>query len=371
MKRTLAVLAVLGMLVGIVPARAADHHTIPVLTGFDLDGLAAADNTIFADTNVVTANTYTITAQPDACRALVATITDANSSITVGTMTVTGTDGNGVYQTATFAMSGGSGTRTIAGVWCSLISVANDTVTTIDAGTDKVRIGTTGAAGLQYPAHLGPLRQGTPVTTTLPGGNPLDAFQPFAVDGWFDSPPGRQIKTTAYSASIASFTGSAGALTMVSVGDQIQVNDTSGRPVVATIIAKASNDAATLDRSVLLTGSAGHAYRYKKLTKRSGILGGWFDVAGATGVTVFVNIKQMTGTGGIDVDVECAAGIPDVQAHPALASANVSAAGTKILQIADGPWDECRVGMKWGTGDDADATAGAEERVDVWAVLRR
>jgi len=368
MKRTLTILAAVLALLAVAPAsRAVSARTIPVILGYDLDGAAAADNAIFADTNLADGGSYTITNQPDTCRALVATVTDANSSITVGSATIEGTDPNGVFQTATFILTGGSGTKAISGVWCSVTAVYNGTLTGEEAGTDKLRVGTTGTAGVQYPSVLGPRQTGTPITVSNPYGNPLDTFQPIvstAAGNWFTGPS--KIKTTAYGTALTSYTVSSGAFAPVAIGDNLLVNDSSNIPVIVSVTAKADNNNITVDRSISLIGSSGHSYSYRKLRKGSGIYSGWVKVSGAQGINASVNVKQMTGTGGIDVVFECSSGIPDGAAVVQVASANLSAAGSKTMQLAQVPWDECRVGLKWATNDDADATAGAEERIDIY-----
>lgn len=370
MKRTLAVIAALLLAAIQTGAQSGNQKTIPVLVGHDLDGAAAADTAIFADTNIADGASYTITNQPDACRALVATITDADTSIAAADATLTGTDGNGAVQTAAIALNGGSGTRAISGVWCSVISVTNGTLTGETAGTDKIRLGTTGAAPFQYNVQAGPPPPGFPVTTTNPDGNPADAFAPDSVEATYTPPSGSLIKTTAWGTAITSFVASSGALTSVANGDQIIVNDSSDRPFVFGIIAKADANNVTADRSISLEKTNGHGYRYRKLVERSGVYGGWFKVGGWRSMTIYIDVVQMTGTGGIDYTIECAPAYAPVSAGYAVVGTTNIAGASRVAGIPTSPWDVCRVGLKWATNDDADATAGAEERVSVWAILQ-
>lgn len=352
-------------------------RTIPLIFGYDLDGAAASTSAIFADADVVASSSYTITAQPDTCRALIATITDANASLISGTFTVTGTDGDGLRQTATFAATGGSGTRAIAGTWCSVTSVTLGASTVIDAGVDKVKIGTNGAAPFQYTVAWGPVRQPAlgEVSAGVPVQNPNDAFQPAAVTSWREPSTAKLIKTSGTSATtaITSFTASSGSLTLISVGDLLSFQDASDNQIVAAVVAKADNNNATLDRAVLLTKAAGHGYQYRQRMVRSGIGSGWFTVAGWETTTVVIDVQQMTGTGGIDAVVECAPA-RSLASVATVASANIAAASAvekKVSVYLGQAYEVCRVGLKWATNDDADAAAAQEERINVYAIQAR
>lgn len=376
-----AAISVLALTTDHVAANEPGQQTTAVILGFDLDGLAAVDTAIFADTNIVASTSYTITAQPDACRALVATVTDANASLVSGTVTVAGTDGNGQVQSATFVLTGGSGTRAIGGIWCSITSISNGATTVIDAGTDKIRVGTVGIAPMQYPVAWGtPFEPGLgQVSAGVKIENPADAFQPNAVLSWrtfgdngsSGSLAARLIKTAGTSAttSITSFTASSGSLTGISIGDLILVNDASGNPIQAAVVAKADNDNATLDRTVLLTKAAGHGYSYRQRKVRTAQESGWFTVNGYTSTTVSIDVAAMTGSGGIDFQVEC---MPRRGLHSMLVKTltNIASASVVEVQITQ-PYDVCRVGLQWHTGDDADASAGAEERINIYAIGRR
>lgn len=370
-------LSALALIAAPVVAQDPGQVTTTIILGYDLDGLAAADNVIFADTNVVDSTSYTIAAQPDTCRALIATITDADASMVAGTFTVTGTDGNGLRQSTTFVATGGSATRTISGTWCSIATVSSGVITGETAGTDKIRVGTTGVAPLQYTVAQGYVR--APGLGEVSAGvkieNPSDIFQPNSVLSWqsFGDPTteaARRIKTgTTATTSVTSFTASSGAFTGLVVGDVLVFNDASDNPIQAAVVTITDVNNIVLDRAVLLTKTLGHTYQYRRKIVRSGSESGWFTVAGYKQYTVTIDVQAMTGTGGISYTVECkprrSIGFVTVKALTNIAAASV------VKEDITTAYDVCRVGMQWVTGDDADATPAAEERVNVYMTGRR
>ena len=128
-------------------------------SSFDLDGLAANDARIVADTLIVDSTNYTIANQPETCRLLKVTITDADSLISAGTFTIQGNDCWGRKQQATYTMSGGSGVRTgtlvtyvvggtslpplSSGAYFSTVDTAGNGVVTGEGVGDNVRVGFT------------------------------------------------------------------------------------------------------------------------------------------------------------------------------------------------------------------------------------
>src|SRR5574341_274722 len=85
---------------------------------------------LFVSQTLADTTSYTITAQPDTCRVVDITVTDADSSITAGVLTVTGTDCWGDAQTCTFTFAaGGSGVKALtygtgSGLTCAFASVS-------------------------------------------------------------------------------------------------------------------------------------------------------------------------------------------------------------------------------------------------------
>jgi hypothetical protein len=214
-----------------------------------------------------------------------------------------------------------------------------------------------------YPIALGP--------TAMPS----TVIRPQAAEGWYGTvsqPSGstvdRRIKTADYDPTVVSCVSSSSALEPVSAGDLVQVNDVYNRPVYASIFSKASADSVEFDRSVDLTQTGCAAYRYRKLEAGTSATSGWFYVAGFAATTVLIDISQMVVTGGIDIQVECAAAHALTQAR-VLSSSNITAAGSFAVAIAE-PWDVCRVGLKIGTSDDDSTPATQNEKISVFAIRR-
>jgi len=214
-----------------------------------------------------------------------------------------------------------------------------------------------------YPVALGP------------SAVPSSYIRPQAVEGWYEfnnaasgATIDRRIATASYTTAVTSCVSSTSALEPVSVGDLISTTDANGRPVYASIFAKASANAATLDRSLELDQDNCARYRYRKLSAESGQEDGWFSVAGWGYTTVVIDITQMNVTGGVDVQVECAAA-QALTAAKVLVSSNITAAGGFAVAIPE-PWDVCRAGFKIGSADDGTDTTTAAEKISVYAIRR-
>lgn len=219
------------------------------------------------------------------------------------------------------------------------------------------------STSLVYPVALGP----TAVPSTV--------IRPQAVEGWYERVPDQasatlnpRIKTATYSASAVSCVASAAAFSPVSTGDLIQTKDVFNRPVYAAIFDLTDSNTATLDRSLDLTQSDCAGYRYRKLSAGTADYDGWFNVAGYSYVTVQIDVAQYVGTGGVDVQIECAAA-QSVEFAQVLASSNIAAAGSFAVAVPE-PWDICRVGMKLGTSDDDSTPATENEKISVYAIRR-
>lgn len=215
-----------------------------------------------------------------------------------------------------------------------------------------------------YPVALGP----TAVPSTL--------IRPQAVEGWYETPAAvpsgatvdRRIKTANYDPTVVSCNSGTSAFDPVSAGDLISTQDVFNRPVYASIFSKASADSVEFDRSVDLTQTGCARYRYRKLVVGSEIYDGWFSVADWGYTTVVIDIAQMVATGGIDIQVECAAAHA-LTAAQVLASSNITAAGSFAVAIPE-PWDICRAGFKIGTSDDDSTPATDNEKISVYAIRR-
>jgi hypothetical protein len=139
---------VAGLFVLCLAAPAAAQNRIVLAQSWDLDGLAVDDNAIVeAATLVDSKDDYTIAANPDVCRYVDITLTDADSSITSGTVTITGTDCLGQVKTATYTLdSNGSGViladSTVRSAYFATVTKVENGVLTGEGGAaDTLEVG--------------------------------------------------------------------------------------------------------------------------------------------------------------------------------------------------------------------------------------
>jgi hypothetical protein len=116
----------------------------------------------------------TVAAQADYARNLLVFITDANASVTGGTVTVVGTDQNGEGISEDFTMTGG-GTETLTGskAFAHVTSVTVKSVTGTAGAGDKVAVGIGNKLGL--PASPDAI-YGRLVKATYDGGDESGTF---------------------------------------------------------------------------------------------------------------------------------------------------------------------------------------------------
>lgn len=114
--------------------------------------IAAELVTIVAQANIAN-SAAAIAAQPAYPRKLQIEVTDANSSITAGIITVVGVGpaGEAVTETINIA-NGGTHTYTTANAYAKVTSITPSGLVGIDVGTDKIQAGVATAMGLPIPA---------------------------------------------------------------------------------------------------------------------------------------------------------------------------------------------------------------------------
>lgn len=136
-------------------------HQVMALVGnasFALPVVANANAgacTIVSDVSIstLTAGALTIAAQPDYPRTLRVVITDANGTITGGTVTIVGLDQNGVGITDIITVTGAGtfeGAKAFSKVTSATWALTGGTVTTT---SDKVAVGVSGKLGLPAAPH--------------------------------------------------------------------------------------------------------------------------------------------------------------------------------------------------------------------------
>lgn len=343
---------------------------------WDMDGEAADDDQIVASADLADSTTFTLAAQPDTCRLVDMTITDANSSITAGTVTVTGVDCLGYTRVGVFSFAvvatRGSGVKTIPVTvgptgsslyLSSVVSVVSSALTGEEGGgTDLIKVGYTSNSVYGWPMYGA-------AKTTAGGRHRVDPFDSFLVS--------LPVKSAAVgSNTLQCVVTSCGAFTDVSVGD-ILLFMVDGINYERTVTARASAHSITINGVGVTTTAQGIQFRFKKkyfstdpFDEMYILLDDWGKLQYNFYVTANAN------TGGVVTLLECMprkeASFPTGTWHQydtqtiatgtTLASTIINI-DAEVLQL-----HACRFGFKFGTGDDADA---ADESITLSYVVRK
>ena len=350
MKKTVSTLLALLLT---LPLWAADGgaRTTTLVSNFDLDGAAASATAVHSADAITDAASFTIDAQPDTPRLLVATLTDGDSSISACTYTVVGTNAQGATITTTATLTGGSGAKTLATTYyfATVTSASVGTCTGEGVG-DTVSLGTSGNPPTQYFVAYG---------AELKDSQGYRRFSPWE---WFTPTPPVKVKTTGSSASLTSNTASSGALTPIGLWDILRFvgRTTLEREIQEErgVFTDTDDDNVVLDAVVDLTD--GYYYKYKKHFKGPDSEDGIIPVgafSGGTASCVF-NVVQMgnnlstfmygriVSAGGDWIQIDTDA---------------LTAAGTVIstVDLRTIPYDQVRCGLGWAAND-TDGDTGAE-----------
>jgi len=161
----------------------------------------------------------------------------------------------------------------------------------------------------------------------------------------------------------------------VSVGDLLIFN-IAGEIITRKVATRADADTITVNSGVTIP-TAGVNFFYKKFFFSTDPIDGWFPVAGWDTVSVAFEVDANVSTGGVTSNVECATFLTsdppnsEVEVTEDTANVGTGTAGEDVTSIdlrLKPHYTHCRVGIKFGTGDDGD---GANEDVDIVIGLRR
>lgn len=373
--RILSFLLAAGLLCGAAPLRAQTPFAArqaPLALSFDLDGEAADDDQIVVSAQIADSTTYTIAAQPDSCRLVDVTITDANSSISAGVLTIVGTDCYDAPLTATFTFAaGGSGVKTLvvsggaratAAYFKSVTTISNGVLTGEEgAGTDLIKVGYTSNSVKGWPMY-------GRLALTRTGVRRVDIFDNFEVR--------ELVKNGAATTDITAVSASTTApFANVAVGDLLIFN-VGGESIPRIVATRSDADTITVNTGITLP-TTGLTFLYKKLYFSTDPQDGWIPVSGYDVFTVFFQVDANANTGGVISSVECGTigvdgfAVLDVLFEEDTATVASAATGTDISSIdlrLKPQYTHCRVSVRFGTGDDADAAA---ENIDIVVGLRR
>lgn len=333
---------------------------LTLANAFDLDGEAADDDQIVTSADLLDSTTFTVAAQPDSCRLVDITVTDANSSISAGTMTIVGTGCLGEAKTCSFTFaSGGSGVKTLtctdgySAYLASVTSVTTDALTGEGgAGVDTVKVGYTSNSVNGWPMY------GRLVGPDAAGQLRVDPFGRFPV-------PLLITTSGSLSTTVTDVNGSDDAFSRVAAGDLLIVK-VGGIEYERKITAKASADSITINQGLNIP-SAGVTYAFKKAYFSTNPADQMVvPVGGYKTATFWWSVDANANTGGLVTLLQCTTNSPEyptahwttlTQTTSTVASGATQGDTYESINLSLLPYQWCRLGFRFGTGDDADAAA--------------
>ncbi len=368
MKRTFRILLAFALGLVSLPALAQDNTSgsdyLVIASDLDLDGEAADADQVVTVADLADSTSYAVAAQPDVCRLIDATVVDADSSVTAGTITITGTDCLGYTLVSVFTFTGaGSGVKTFApaAYYRAITTVVTSALTGESAvpGTDTLTVGYTANSVNSWPMY-GKLKNAGP--------NGEHAVDPFA---YFEEP--RRITTSGTQSQTVTAVSSNDAFDFVAVGDILTFN-VAGRYYQARVTARASDDSITVHTPVTIPAT-GVSFRYKRPFYSANPADEmWIPVTGYKSAYFSWDVAANANTGGVVFLCECASRGPgwstvEVQTIGTdTVATGTTGRGAYVIDLTLAPFEACRLGMRFGTGDDADA---APERIHASVTLNK
>lgn len=339
-------------LVGAQPIARVDRATL--MFAFDLDGEAAdADQVVTVANGVLTDSTaYTLTADPDSCRLLDITVVDTN--LNSGTLTVTGTGCLDEARVCTFAFTAGddTGVQTLTctdgqGAYFKTVTDASTGVM-VGESDETFTLGYTSNSVNGW-AVAGKL-------TNIGTSRGVDVHGLYEV--------AKKITTAgAASTTLDGVVGADDPFALVSVGDILVLN-ISGFMYERAVMTRASADQITIDQAVTIP-AAGVTFKYKKLFFSTNPLHDMsFSVNGYRSINLVWSVDANANTGGVVTSFQCtyeAATLPTatwvVIDTTTVGSGGTQAPTSEPIDLVATPYNRCRFGLKFGTGDDGDVAA--------------
>lgn len=360
MRRIFLALAALTMLVAPAIAQV-NVQRVPLAIAWDLDGLGLdVDYNVLATTVADSKDDYVISAGiNEVCRINNLTLTDADSSITAGVFTITGTDCWGDALVCTYtADASGSGTKTLVKssgtantcAFKTITDVANGVLTGETAVDDKISVGYPAVSGYVYPIYG--IRQ-----IDNQGHRFVNPFR--AAEGTDD--------VTVNGTALASYKAAdGGAFQNLAIGDLVYLT-TGGKTFERRLVAVASDDSATMDvalpSDVAPATTAQVEMQYKKRFLLREDQDAWVPVGGSEGAYIVYDVDANANTGGVISSIEGAiqnsftsdAFDPIIQVDTDTVATGATGTNTTSIDLRLAPFTHVRAGVQFGTGDDADA----------------
>lgn len=367
MRKFIAALAMLAAL--IAPVYAQDVQRVPLAIAWDMDELGLdVDYNVLATTIADSKSDYVISAQNEVCRVNTVTVTDADSSITAGVITVTGTDCWGdALVCVTPAITGGTGTKTLSVSSGTSDICAFKTITQVSNGVmtgegvgDTLSVGYGALSGYQFPIYgIRKVQRGVRYIDPFAFGEPADTI-------------------TVNGTAIASFhTADGGAFQNLAQFDLVYIF-IDGVAYERRLVAVASDDAATLDAAlptaVAPATTAEVRFKFKKRYILREDKDAWVPLPkGGEAAFVVYDVDANANTGGVVSSVECAVyenGVynPNVQVDTDTIATGATGQATTAIDLRLAPYTHCRIGAKFGTGDDTDT---ANEDINLFLLISK
>lgn len=160
--------------------------------------------------------------------------------------------------------------------------------------------------------------------------------------------------TTVGSSTTVTAVSPADAFDRVTVGDDL-LFVVGGTQYLRRVATKASSASITVDTAVTLTATVGSPFLIQTRTCGTTVSDGWVPTTGMDEKMVKVETATLTGTGGVDVSVECRLG-GNATAPIQLVTGNITsttAPNAGDVFVIPEPCSSIRVGLKWGTANGA------------------
>lgn len=351
-----------------VPQTPYAARTVVLAESFEMDGEAADADQVVTVAAITDSTAYTIVANPDVCRLVDITTVDGDDSITAGTLTILGTDCWGYPLRVTFALVGAPGvlTGTVAdfdaqtparasGAYFATITNVDTGVVTGEDGADTVTVGYTSNSALAWRLYGRQSRR-------------PDGSRFVDILGQYDVP---QLVTNGAATTdiVAVAAATTAPFQNVSIGDFLHFN-INGQQIVRRVVTRADADTITVSPGVTIA-AAGVNFSYRKAFLSTDPIDGWINVAGYGVFSAIVEVDANTSTGGVVSSVQCAVAVSEDQPNgnvvhevdtDTVASTATGTAATSVILRELPHYTHCRVGVRFGTGDDDDTGA---ENIDI------
>ena len=346
---------------------------IVLAQAWDLDGLAADDNFVVTSATFADSTTFTVAAQPGSCRKIDLTVTDANSSITAGSVTILGTDCLDQVHSVTYSVANvgsavvqADSTNKSAGYFKTVTSVISGVLTGEGGAGDTLEVG---------------YSESPPAFKTAYGQLRGSANAAYA-NQWIDIGMRRRLSAdlvttnAVLTASLTEVTTGADPFDFMAVGDMLFFN-INGQIFQRTIVTYTNDSNVVLNQSINIP-AVGVGITWSKFFVSSDPKDIFAINVGPWDSATFAWEQTAAGinTGGTTRLLECTynqgpdftAGTWFAVSTELTATTTAVAAASDTIDLSLASFSYCRTTFQIATGDDDDT--GTED-IDLSVVLRK